>query len=155
MPRAPSALLVCHSRADHCVRARWAHATGFFYSERLNDKEAPLPPRTQPPMRDSLLTPAADRAPPTPSGATKIATLRLVPGTSAREWGDGKHPRWLSPRYLNLPTEPRFLSLPPPWGLESALLFCKQHGLVQEHCNELLAFVLKRFLNSLSSAGKR
>ena len=116
----------------------WAHTPGFFYGERLEDREIPAPAPAPAPTRDTLLASPRAYGP----GAS-VSTVRASPafepletgfttfeGSWPKGGGSGKHARWLLPRYLNLPAphtsllrgtptprkEEKFLSLPQPWG---------------------------------------
>jgi len=96
----------------------WTSGTGFFYAERLDDRKVEAP----------VFSPRAARTPTALPTAEHVVTgISCVKGTSprhlnvapfGRDVDPNKHPRWLSPRYLNLPTpnEPHLRALPQPWG---------------------------------------
>jgi len=99
----------------------WAHEVGFFYSERLTDKAVPHPQSpthrslaaVRPPMR-------AGTAPPHIVTGSCSGYMTWKPAVDALEasTASSSPARWLTPRFLNLPTsnEPQLMALPHPWG---------------------------------------
>ena len=106
----------------------WTHTTGFFYAERLNDAKVDLAGPSPSPSRVSLLDeprtpPAKTVAPLRPAGRVVLNLMVPPPAHASHSagvipMGSTQHARWLTPRYLNLPTtnEPNLLRLPQPWG---------------------------------------
>jgi len=103
------------TKRDHVgfkPKSPWGRDTGFFYKERLADSECLPPAPAMSQSRSNLLeTPGA----PLSVSAKQPTWGMLNPYPVVDE---SKHPRWLTPRYLNLPSpnEERLMKLPQPWG---------------------------------------